>query len=342
MYALLGLLGLIFLSGYMLTQQRIMKSITALHAGTAVIGSGNLEFKIQEGKNDEMGDLSRAFNHMTANLKAVTASKADLEREIAERKRAEEALRESEARFRLALKNAPLSVAVQDRDLRYIWAYNQRSARPDQIIGHFDHEIFTADEAAHITAIKRRPLEEGVEHREQMWLDRPTGRMYLDICWEPIHDQAGCVTGVASATVDLTPIKVAEQALRESEERFRLFMDHSPTIAWIKDEEGRHIYLSKTYERRFDVRLEDWRGKTDFDLWPQNIAEIFRKNDLAVLTDNHSMEVIEVNGHLKRHSLVLAQLQVPIPGFCGQPLHRRDRAGHHRAQGDRGGAEKGL
>ena len=46
---------------------------------------------------------------------------------------------------------------------------------------------------------------------------RPTGRMYLDICWEPVHDEAGGVIGVASATVDLTPIKQAEEAVLEAE-----------------------------------------------------------------------------------------------------------------------------
>ena len=133
--------------------------------------------------------------------------------DVTDRKRAEESLRDSETRFRLALRNSPVSVAAQDRELRYIWAYNQRTARPDDIVGRLDSDIFTPEEAAHITAMKRRVLEENIELREQMWLNRPSGRIFIDVCWEPIHDQAGQVIGVASATVDLTPIKLIEEEL---------------------------------------------------------------------------------------------------------------------------------
>lgn len=136
--------------------------------------------------------------------------------DITGRKNKEQALKDSDQRFRLALRNAPVSVAAQNRDLKYIWAYNQRTARPDEIVGHFDRDIFTAEEADYMIAIKRRVMENNVEHHEQIWLDRPSGRIFLDINWEPVHDESGQVVGVASATVNLTPIKLAEEALRAS------------------------------------------------------------------------------------------------------------------------------
>jgi PAS domain S-box-containing protein len=166
-------------------------------------------------------------------LSRQSYSNLALARTLAERDRLTESLHQSEMRFRLALAHASVSVAAQDRDLRYIWAFNQRTARPDQIIGHFDHEIFSPEEAAHFTAIKRRVLDEGVELREQMWLDRPGGRIFLDICWEPIRDEAGGVIGVASATVDLTPAKLAEEQLRGSEGRYRTLVDLSPDAVFV-------------------------------------------------------------------------------------------------------------
>lgn len=176
-------------------------------------------------------------------------------RDLTELRRAERALHESESRFRLALKNAPVSVAAQDSDLCFIWAYNQRSALPDQIIGHFDRDIFTAEEAAHFTAMKRRVLEEGVEQREQMWLDRPTGRMYLDIYLEPIRDKVGRIIGVASATMDLTKIKLAEEELKESEGRLRLALDAARMTAWEYDPATLKVTFSENVESVLELPL---------------------------------------------------------------------------------------
>jgi PAS domain S-box-containing protein len=84
-----------------------------------------------------------------------------------------------------------------------------------------------------------------------------------------------------------------QTALRESEELFRAFMNNSPAIAWMRDAQGRYVYLSRTYESRSGWRLEDCRGKTVFDLWPREIAEVFWKNDQEVLRTGRVLEVIE-------------------------------------------------
>ena len=64
--------------------------IKALSKGAEIVGSGNLDYKVATNLKDEIGQLSRAFDKMTRDLKMITASRDDLNREIAERKRAEE------------------------------------------------------------------------------------------------------------------------------------------------------------------------------------------------------------------------------------------------------------
>jgi signal transduction histidine kinase len=72
--ALIGVLGAYFVVTYVMIQRRMLRSLATLQAGTAVIGSGNLEFRLEEKSNDEIGDLSRDFNRMTQNLQAAEAA----------------------------------------------------------------------------------------------------------------------------------------------------------------------------------------------------------------------------------------------------------------------------
>lgn len=90
---LIALLGMYFLANYMVTQRRVLKGIVVLQDGTSAVGSGNLDFRIESGGNDEIAHLSQAFNRMIADLKSVTASKSDLEQEVARRVEVEEELR---------------------------------------------------------------------------------------------------------------------------------------------------------------------------------------------------------------------------------------------------------
>ncbi len=92
--------GLISVVSYFIGRG-LVRSIGKLHKGTEVLGSGNLDFKVGTTAKDEIGQLSRAFDKMTGDLKETTASIVELNKEIDERKQAEDAL--SAERERLAV-----------------------------------------------------------------------------------------------------------------------------------------------------------------------------------------------------------------------------------------------
>jgi len=73
----------------------ISKPIHELHRGTEIIGTGNLDYKVGTGAKDEIGQLSRAFDNMSENLKKTTTSISKMEKEITERRGTEEELRQA-------------------------------------------------------------------------------------------------------------------------------------------------------------------------------------------------------------------------------------------------------
>ncbi len=101
--ALSGVFGVFFLLSYLITYRHALKSISNLQKGIKSIGSGNLDYSIQTKKEDELAELAQSFNQMATDLKTVTASKADLEKEVVGRKKAEEALKENNRNLELLI-----------------------------------------------------------------------------------------------------------------------------------------------------------------------------------------------------------------------------------------------
>jgi PAS domain S-box-containing protein len=206
-------------------QPAVLDNRAALDEGEVVRG----EFKLRRKDGSPIWTVFSSTPMVDA--EARHTGNLTLHSDITELKAAEEALRLSEERFRLVLGAAPVTVAAQDPDLRFVWAFNQRTAPSDGVIGKTDTDIFKPEEAARLQAIKRRVLEEGVEIREQLWLDRPSrGRVFLDCTFTPLVDETGEVTGVGVTTVDLTPMRLADEARRQTEQTLRSFYESAPFL----------------------------------------------------------------------------------------------------------------
>jgi PAS domain S-box-containing protein len=85
----------------------------------------------------------------------------------------------------------------------------------------------------------------------------------------------------------------AEQALRESEERFRAFMNHSPAIAFVKDQAGVYLYANQAFERALGLDAEAWFGRTDDELWADGTAARLRAADRDVLSTGQPRQEVE-------------------------------------------------
>ena len=103
----------------------------------------------------------------------------------------------------------------------------------------------------------------------------------------------GRITGIVGVTVDISERKRLDLALRESEERFRSFMNHLPGYAWIKDPAGRYVYMNSQLLHILPKHGDDWQGRTDVDFWPPAVAAEFQSNDQRVLRYATALQTIE-------------------------------------------------
>jgi len=206
--------------------------IKNISEGAKIIGGGNLDHKVGIDHTDEIGQLSRAFDAMTDNLKKITASRDELNEEIAGRKKTEEALRESGQRLNKAQEISHLGSWELDlANNRLSWSdevYRIFGLKPQEFAATY--EAFLAavhpDDRAAVDAAYSGSLREGrdsyeIEHRV---VRQTTGevRFVLERCAH-FRDGSGAILRSVGMVHDITEQKKAETEIRRSNESLGQF-----------------------------------------------------------------------------------------------------------------------
>jgi PAS domain S-box-containing protein len=113
--------------------------------------------------------------------------------------------------------------------------------------------------------------------------------------------------------------KKTEEALRESENRFALFMRHLPGAAWMKDISGRYLYANETAEKIFRICKSELCGRCDDEVFPPETAEQFKRNDQSAIQGGRGVQVVEAMRQPDgvHHSIVS---KFPILNESGDPV----------------------
>jgi PAS domain S-box-containing protein len=196
--------------------------------------------------------------------------------DITKRKQAEEARKESEERFRLAVEHSQLMAWQCDREMRFTWIYNSRFEAPaESFLGKTPEELESEEGMSEFLAHGREVLTLGVGTRKTIRQPRKNGReRYYDQHVEPMRDAQGCVIGLMGISLDVSERVQAERQIQRSEESFRLMIGHSAEPMLLVDEDGTIQCISPRGAEQlgFDEaeltgtsiqRLLDWSGKLD-------------------------------------------------------------------------------
>ena len=330
MYLMVGLFGLFLLASYMLTYRRILKSMATLQAGTAVIGSGNLDFKIEEKRNDEIGDLSRAFNRMTANLKDVTASKSELEKEIVERKKAEEDLRKQREWLRVTLSSIGDGVIATDTkgQVTFLnpvavrltgWESEEAMNQPINSVFHIVNE--KAREPA-VDLVSQALSEKRVVGlaNDTALIDKDGREIPIDDSAAPILDAAGNMTGIVLVFHDVTQKRRAQEALREAHDRaawLARFPEQNPNPVMRASSDGTVLYCNPASGKHLG--------------WSCEVGQLLQ-NELLLLVDRAMVEGREVQQDIQLDGRFYIVWITPFPGEGYANIYARDITERKRAE----------
>jgi PAS domain S-box-containing protein len=125
-------------------------------------------------------------------------------------------------------------------------------------------------------------------------LGRPDGTsVWLLTNARIVRDDAGAILYYQGEVRDITNRRAAEDAAAESERRFETFMNNTPVMAFIKDEEGRYEYANEPCLRFLKKQRHELYGHTDHDIMPGAVADPLRAHDMAVVGAGTGLQSIE-------------------------------------------------
>ncbi len=234
----------------------------------------------------------RAREEVRRQSLAAAHKQQELEREIAGRELAER-------HFQAIYERAPLGIALVDSEGRFLQVnpkYEAITGRTEKELVQLAFQSITHPDDLELNLSNTASLNQGKTSQFDMQKRylRPDGSVvWVNITVVTMRETDLAPLRQLAIVDDITEHKAVENALRESEDRFRAFMNHIPAIAWAKDEQGRYVYLNKAYEERFHVRMYDRFGKTDFDVWPEEIARGYWETDQKALTYAEPIQVTE-------------------------------------------------
>ena len=245
-------------------------------------------------------------------------------RDISDRKRAEEALRESEERYRALFDRSLDCVYLHDFEGHFLDAndaaltllgYTRGEVRSLSLVS-----LLEEAEAPRVVAILQQLRDTGKQiGTTEIRLRSKDGRL-LDVETHSSvvlrHGKPYAVQGIAR---DITVRKRAEVALRRSEAHLRALIDTLPDLVWLKDPEGVYLSCNRRFESFFGAAEKDIIGKTDYDFTSAEQADSFRQHDEVAMaaaspTANEEKIVFAEDGHRE----VLETIKTPVLDSDGQ------------------------
>jgi PAS domain S-box-containing protein len=213
-------------------------------------------------------------------------------RDISERKHTEEALRESQQIMRLVLDTIPVGVFWKDKDSKYLGCNRQFAiysglGSSEEIIGKDDWDMPWAEDSELYIKNDCKVIESGTPIYNFEHLERKSdgNTAWLSTSKVPLYDAEGRINGLLGTYDDITVRKLAEEAIRKSEERYRTIFESTATANIITAEDTTILLANTNFANLVGYSKQELEGKISWTVFVEN-------EDLERLKNYHMMRRI--------------------------------------------------
>ena len=191
-----------------------------------------------------------------------------VERDITERKKMEDALRQDRDLLEAITENLGVGFGIMSRDYRVLWVNRFIKNNAGDVEGKQCYSsLNTLDHICPDCGV-RKVYEEGVERdsHEYTQIGINGKRYYVELIATPLKDKNGNVVAALEFVVDITEKKQREKELRESREEFKALFNSNPQATAYSDENFKIIDVNPKFTEVFGYTLDEVRGKNQLEI----------------------------------------------------------------------------
>jgi len=237
--------------------------------------------------------------------------------EITKRKRAEEALQESEERFNQFFENDPeycymISPEGMVLDVNKA-ALHMLGYRKKELVGKPLNTIYAPESQRKINRLFSKWRRIGRLKDEEMIIITKEGeRRTMLLSASAVRERTGKTQYSVSVQRDITERKRAEVELWKANTRLNTLLDTISDVIYFKDVQGRNLVVNKAFEKMVGLGKKEILGKTDDQLFPGELAKQCKRSDAEVIKRHKVVAVEEQMTNEKGEKIFFDTVKSPV------------------------------